>query len=671
MITRRHMLGGAAALGGLAASGALVPGWAQSAQRHAAGLPALTGPVIDLDIARRRVTIDGRARSATAVNGTLPGPLLRWREGEEVTLNVTNTLPDDSSIHWHGILIPFHMDGVPGVSFPGIRPGETFTYRFPVRQSGTYWYHSHSGLQEQTGVLGPIVIDPAGPDPVQADREYVLVLSDWTDMDPHHLFGLLKKHGHDLNFQKRTIADFLDDAGQNGLGPTIQDRAMWGRMRMMATDIADVTGAQYEYLINGHGPADNWTAVFNPGERVRLRIINASAMTLFNLRIPGVPMTVVQADGLNVRPVETDEFQIGVAETYDVIVAPPADRAVTFVAESIDRSGMARATIAPEAGMTAEVPPLRPRPLLTMKDMGMDMSGMEMPGMEMGRTDMTAPAGGMAMDHSAMGHDMGAAPMPDAGMGHGAMAGSGMAMDHSAMGHDMSAAPMVAGGMDHGAMDHSAMGHDMASPDIAAPTAPGGMATQRHDHPGGPGVANTAMSPTSRLHEPGVGLEDVPHRALSYAQLRALDPNPDTRPPGREVEIHLTSNMERYMWSLDGVRFSEVTAPIVFHEGERLRMTLVNDTMMPHPIHLHGMFFDVVVPDYDGEPGGARHLPRKHTVVVKPGEKLSVDITADEVGDWAFHCHLLYHMHAGMMQVVSVLPAGHAAAMQTETGEDA
>ena len=584
-LSRRRLLGGLAAAGGAAAASGLLPGWSAHARSLARTAPeALTGTNFNLSIGHQMLRIDGRRTHGYGVNGLVPAPLLRWREGDEVTLNVTNTLDEDTSIHWHGILLPFHMDGVPGVSFPGIAPGETFTYRFRLRQSGTYWYHSHSGLQEQAGLYGPLIVDPAGADPVAYDREHVIVLGDWTYQHPHRLFEHLKKNAHTLNFNARTVSDFFEDAREDGLGDTIADRAAWGRMRMTPTDLADVTGETYDYVINGRGPADNWTGLFRPGERVRLRIINAAAMTLFNIRIPGLPMTVVQADGQNVRPVETDEFQIGVAETYDVIVTPIEERAYTFMAETIDRSGYARATLAPREGMSAPVPELRPMPLLTMRDMG--------------------------MDHGAM--------------GHGEMSG----MDHGSMDH---------GGMDHGAMNHGGMDHGSM----------GGSTTDQIRR--GPGVANIAMAPSSRLHEPGLGLEDVPHRALAYDQLVSLEPNDDPRAPEREMTIHLTSNMERYMWSFDGVSFHEVTEPIVFHEGERLRMHLVNDTMMNHPIHLHGMFFELVN-------GNGLHNPRKHTVIVKPGEKLAIDITADEPGDWAFHCHLLYHMHAGMMQVVSVRP---------------
>ncbi|MDP3458464.1 MAG: copper resistance system multicopper oxidase [Hyphomonas sp.] len=580
MLTRRSLLRTAAAGGLFAASSALLPAWARSATAGNKGIFEISGNAFDLTVGHSAVEIGGRSGHAITINGTLPGPLIRFREGEKVTLKVNNTLDEDTSIHWHGLLVPFHMDGVPGVSFPGIKPKSTFTYEFEVPQSGTYWYHSHSGLQEQMGHYGPLIIDPAGDDPVQSDREYVLVLSDWSFEHPHKVFARLKKDAAVYNFQQRTAGDFLKDARENGLGATLADRASWGAMRMSPTDISDVTASVYTYLINGHATEDNWTAIFNSGERVRLRIINASAMTIFNFRIPGLPMTVVAADGLHVQPVETDEFQIGVAETYDVIVSPTRARRFALVAESIDRSGQVVATLAPEAGLVATAPLLRERPTLTHRDMGMDMASMD----------------------------------------HGSMAG----MDHSTM-----------PGMDHGAMDMAA------------------SVPQGHDHKMGVGVDNVAMVQVSRIDEPGLGLESVPHRALRYSQLRSLTPNPDTRAPGREMEIHLTGNMERYMWSFDGVKLSEVTGPIIFHEGERLRVTLVNDTMMTHPIHLHGMFFDLVVGDTD-------HKPRKHTVIVKPAERLSFDVTADHVGDWAFHCHLLFHMHAGMMQVVSVVPRNAA-----------
>ncbi|MBI2260888.1 MAG: copper resistance system multicopper oxidase [Caulobacterales bacterium] len=616
-LDRRVLLRGAVAGGGLAALQGLMPAWAQTGSPGLrADLPTLTGANIDLTIGQTPFTVNGRTGTATTINGVLPAPVLRLREGQTVRLAVTNQLDEDTSIHWHGILLPFQMDGVPGISFPGIRPRETFVYEFPVRQSGTFWYHSHSGLQEALGHYGPIVIDPAGVDPVAYDREHVLVLSDWSFMHPHEILDKLKKSPGYFNRQRTTLAGLLDGSDRMSL----EERRMWGQMRMDPRDILDVNGSTYTYLINGHGPQENWTGLFRPGERVRLRIINASAMSIFNIRIPGLPMTVVQADGENVRPVETDEFQISVAETYDVIVRPTEDRAYTIVSEAIDRSGLGRATLAPRLGMTAEVPPLREVPNLTMKDMGMgDMGGMA------------------GMDHGAMGAQPGAAM---AGMEHGATTGaSGGAMagmSHSAMG------PQSAGampGMDHGSM----AGMNMRDPENAPP-----------DMAVGVGVDAIAMAPANRMGERPTGLQNVPHRVLVYTDLVSLEPNKDQRPPSRMMEIHLTGNMERFMWGFDGRKFSELVEPIRFERNERVRVTLVNDTMMAHPIHLHGHFFELVT----GGPAG--HQPLKHTVNVPPGGKVSFDLTADNPGDWAFHCHMLMHMHAGMFNVVTVRPMAGA-----------
>ena len=572
--TRRAMLKGAVGLGGLAA----IPAWAR-AMPHGPirqGFDEVSGRVIDLAVGQGVIEVAGRSGHAFAVNGSVPGPLVRLKEGEAVRLNVTNTLDEDSSIHWHGLLLPFQFDGVPGVSFPGIRPGETFTYDLPpIRQTGTYWWHSHSGLQEQAGHYGPIVIEPAGPDPVQADRDYVLLLSEFSPLHPHTIMAKLKKGEEYFNRQKTS---WTDDYRLSG-----SDRRMWAGMRMMPTDIADVTGSTYTYLINGHAPEDSLEYLFSPGERVRLRIINGSAMSFFNIRIPGVRMSVVQADGKNVRPIEVDEFQIGTAETYDIVVEPTAE-AHTIVAEAMDRSGMAVATLTSRAGARAPVPSLRDPVLLTMTDMG---------------------HGGM--DHSGGGH--------------------------SNMGH----APST-GGMDHGSMKM----RDTSSvpPDVAL----------------GPGVDMVSANPADRMGDPGLGLDNVGHKVLTYRDLTALEPNDDPRKPSRHMQIHLTGNMERYMWSFDGRKFNAVAdQPIRFAYNERVRVKLVNDTMMAHPIHLHGHFFELV--------NGAdrMHQPQKHTVIVQPGGSATFDLTADEPGDWAFHCHLLYHMHAGMFQVVTVAsPDGEA-----------
>jgi CopA family copper-resistance protein len=582
---RRSLLLGAAAGGGLLGLQGLLPAWAQTGSAGLrADLPTLTGPNIDLTVGHSPFTVGGRTGHAVTINGVLPAPLLRLREGQNVRLSVANTLDEDTSIHWHGLLLPFQMDGVPGISFPGIKPRETFVYEFPIKQSGTFWYHSHSNLQEAMGHYGPIVIDPAGADPVAYDREHVLVLSDWSFMHPHEILDKLKKSPGYFNRQRTTLSGLI--SGEDRM--SLEERRMWGGMRMDPRDILDVNGSTYTYLINGHGPEENWTGLFRPGERVRLRIINASAMSIFNIRIPGLPMTVVQADGENVRPVETDEFQISVAETYDVIVRPTEDRAYTIVSEAIDRSGMGRATLAPRSGMTAEVPPLREVPNLTMRDMGMG----------------------------------------------GGMGGSMDGMDHAAMGH---AAPAGEAAMDHGAMD-------MRNPENAPP-----------DMAVGVGVDMIAMDPANRLGERPMGLEDVSHRVLVYTDLVSLAPNKDRRPPARTMEIHLTGNMERFMWGFDGRKFSELVEPIRFERNERVRVTLVNDTMMAHPIHLHGHFFELVT----GGPAG--HQPLKHTVNVAPGSKVTFDLTADAPGDWAFHCHMLMHMHAGMFNVVTVRPMDGAA----------
>lgn len=697
-LERRQFLR-AAALGGAGAGfAAAMPAWAQPVSRGIARpLPTVSGTDIALTIGQVAVKVDGKVSRAVGVNGTVPAPLVRLKEGQRVRLRVRNTLDEESSIHWHGLLVPFEMDGVPGVSFPGIMPRSTFDYEFEVPQNGTYWYHSHSAYQEEDGLYGPIVIDPAGPDPVAYDREHVLVLSDHTPLSGATIYKKLKQMGGGyFNHQRLTLSGLL--AGRD---LPAKERREWAKMRMDPADIADVTGSTYNFTVNGHGPFDNWTGLFRAGERVRLRIINAAAQTNFNVRIPDLPMTVVQADGQNVKPVTVDEFQIGVAETFDVIVTPQ-DRAYSFVSESIDRSGLGRATLAPREGMPAPVPPLRPRPLLTMKDMGMDMSGMA--GMDHGGMAMDGPnMPNVAVrrgvdpsaeqnasrnlwkltgwkeptDHGTLKAAAGAAAAAAmTGMGQGSMAG----MDHAAMGHSTagSAAAGSMAGMDHSAMghgaapaatppssgsmagmDHSAMGHGSAQ----AGTAQAGS-TQGMDHGSmsmrdfsnapqvdkNPGVQTISPMPTDRTGEPPQGLEGMDHRVLTYRDLVALTPNPDVRAPSRKLDIHLTGNMERYMWSFDGVKLSEPAEPIPFRHNERVRVTLINDTMMPHPIHLHGHFFELVT-------GHGAYGPRKHTVNVPPGGKMTFDVTADAIGDWAFHCHNLYHMTAGMMRVVTVRKA--------------
>ena len=532
-------------------------GWAAAAgSAGAADAGAvLSGTEFDLEIGALAVNFTGRPGMATAVNGRLPGPLLRWREGDAITLRVSNRLSNPSSIHWHGMILPADMDGVPGLSFNGIGPGETYVYRFRVNQSGTYWYHSHSRFQEQTGLYGPIVIEPRRGERHPADREHVVLLSEWTDLDPEHIYRTLKRQGNYFNFNRRTVGDFIDDVRKQGWKSASADRRTWGQMRMDPTDLADVSGHAYTYLMNGSTPAGNWTGLFRRGERVRLRIINGSSMSIFDVRIPGLKLTVVATDGQDVEPVTVDEFRIGTAEVYDVIVEPEDDRPYTIFAQSLDRTGYARGTLAPQPGMQAEVPSLDPRPLLTMMDMGMghDMVGMDMSGMDMSR---------------------------------------------------------------HAPVEY------------------------------GPNVDSVAVQPQNRLDDPGVGLRENGRRVLTYADLHTLGGPIDHREAGRDIELHLTGHMERFVWSFNGRKFSE-SAPLHFTYGERLRLVLVNDSMMNHPIHLHGMWGEV-----ESEKG--EFLVRKHTITVQPGQRLTYGVTADALGRWAYHCHLLYHMEAGMFREVHV-----------------
>lgn len=586
-ITRRTFLRYSASMAAIAGVSSILPGYALAEfGREKRDVLTPQGPdnVIDLTIGKMAHQIDGKRGEAIGINGMVPAPLIRLKEGQDVLLRVTNKLDEETSIHWHGILLPFQMDGVPGVSFDGIAPGETFEYRYPVRQSGTYWYHSHSGLQEQLGHYGPMIIDPAGKDPVEYDREYPVVLSDWTFEDPHNVLEKNVKMEGYYNYQRRDVGEFFNDVKKKGFGSTMKDYLSWGQMRMSATDLLDVTGATYTYLMNGHGPGSNWNALFKKGEKVRLRFINASAgTTAFDVRIPGMEMTVVQADGQNVEPVSIEEFRIGIAETYDVIVEPKEEKPFTIFAESLDRSGYARGTLAPREGMEAPIPDLRPRPKRSMRDMGMIMS--------MGDMDME---------------------------------GDGMEnMDH--------------GDMNHGDMDHNGMQMP------AMKETPVKHGPDKH----GPGAAAIAQNQFNRMGEPGIGLGNDGRNVLVYNDLKSLEPNIDKREPEREVELHLTGNMERYMWSFDGKQFHEVDGPIEFEHNERLRLTLVNDTMMEHPIHLHGMWMEM-------ENGNGIKNPRKHTLLLQPAQRISALVTPRDKGRWAFHCHILYHMERGMFRVVQV-----------------
>jgi CopA family copper-resistance protein len=567
--------------------------WAQA--RAPQPTRVLAGTEFDLTFAETLVDFTGSRRIAHTVNGSLPAPILRWKEGTTVTLRASNHLPaGDASIHWHGIVLPASMDGVPGLSFNGIKPGETYVYKFDVKQAGTYWYHSHSAFQEQLGLYGALIIDPREPEPFEYDREHVVLLSEWTDENPERVFAKLKKRPDYYNFHQRTVADFLRDARTKGFGATMAERGAWGRMRMNPTDLADVSGHTYTYLMNGTTPEGNWSGLFKPGERVRLRFINGSSMTYFDVRIPGLKMTVVAADGLNVHPVTVDEFRIAVAETFDVIVEPSGQDAFTIFAQSMDRTGYARGTLGVRAGLSAPVPEPDARPLLTMADMG---------------------HGGMGEDRRTMGAAAGPA---------------GQRAEDSHAGHTAS---------------------EPQKPATADPHAKhgiGGMEMQPHPptEDGNPLVDMQTMMPRSRLNDPGIGLRDNGRRVLTYADLRSLFADPDGREPGRTIELHLTGHMERFAWSFDGLKFSNAK-PIELTYGERLRIVVVNDTMMTHPIHLHGMWSDL-------ENDDGQFQVRKHTIDMPPGTRRSYRVRADALGRWAYHCHLLFHMEAGMFREVRV-----------------
>ncbi len=589
-LPRRHFVQGLVTGGVLLGLSSFAkPVWARAAAAGSSA-PVLTGTEFDLVVAESPVNFTGNPRMATTINGSIPAPTLRWREGDTVTIRVTNRLRVATSIHWHGILLPFQMDGVPGISYKGIAPGETFTYRFKVAQSGTYWYHSHSGFQEQTGMYGTIVIEPAGGEKIRADRDYVVQLSDWTDEDPTRVFSKLKMQSDYYNFNQPTAGDFLRDVSRNGFNAALDNRKMWNEMRMSPTDLADISAYTYTYLMNGTTPARNWTGLFRPGEKVRLRLVNGSAMTFFDVRIPGLKMTVVQSDGQDVEPVTVDEIRIGVAETYDVIVTP-MDDAYTLFAQSMDRTGFARGTLAVREGLSASVPALDKPEWLTMTDM------------------MGAMNGGMG------------------GMIHGEM--NGMSMGGMAMDHSQHAMPGMT-------MDGRKSG------EMAAPSS-----TVRHAKTEyGPSTDMRVDMPRMNLDDPGIGLRNNGRRVLTLADLHTIGGPLDQRGPGREIELHLTGNMERYTWSLDGLEFGKST-PVHFRHGERLRVILHNDTMMTHPMHLHGMWSELESPD-------GRFQARRHTIPVQPAQRISFLVNADAVGRWAWHCHLLYHMDAGMFREVVV-----------------
>ena len=587
-LSRRRFVTGFAAGSALIGAG-FTPSQALASSRIKQQTQTLSGNQFNLTYNPTPVNFTGKDRFATAINGSVPAPTLRMKEGDNVVLNVKNQLAEDTSIHWHGIILPSGQDGVPNVSdgFTGIKPGDTFTYKFQVKQSGTYWYHSHSGFQEPTGAYGAIIIDPIEPEPFRYDRDYVVLLSDWSDENPNNMYAKLKKMSDYYNFQERTIFDALNEVSEKGWDGFWKSRGMWNQMRMSDRDITDVTGYSYTYLMNGQTPEDNWTGLFKQGEKVRLRFINAAAMTFFDVRIPGLKMTVVSADGQHVQPFTVDEFRLGVAETYDVIVEPSSEQAYSIFAQSIDRSGFSCGSLTPNAAMKA-VPPAMDAPII----LGHGDMGMSMPGM--------------------------------AGMDHGGMS-------------DMSS------------MDHS--GHNMANMKLTPKYGSGragygsNRAIEHQSSEFGPHVDMRADAPQYRNDDPGIGLRNNGRRVLSYSDLKNLYKTPDPREPEREVDLHLTGNMSRYMWSMNGIKFADAE-PLKFKYGERLRINFINDTMMNHPMHLHGMWSDL-------ETGDPDYIPRKHTVIVQPGSKASYLVTADAMGGWAFHCHLFFHM-LGMFRKVEV-----------------
>ncbi|MBV6850007.1 copper resistance system multicopper oxidase [Xanthomonas euvesicatoria] len=577
-LSRRRFVQGLA-LGGVAAASGL---WRYDARAAAqATTPVLRGSSQSLQIGRLPVNFTGHTRSAITVNQSLPAPTLRWREGDTVGVRVRNALTDQpTSVHWHGLLLPANMDGVPGMSFDGIAPGQEYHYRFTLRQSGTYWYHSHSMFQEQAGLYGAIVIDPLTPPPYRHDREHVVLLSDWTDLDPAALFRRLKQMPSHDNYAQRTVGDFLRDARDDGLRATLADRGMWGRMRMTPTDLSDVNANTYTYLLNGVAPAGNWTGLFKPGEKVLLRFINGSSMTYFDIRIPGLRMTVVAADGQYVHPVSVDELRIAAAETFDVIVEPLGQDAFTLFAQDMGRTGFACGTLAVQHGLQAPIPAQDRRAILTMQDMGH----------------------GDGMHHA----------LPALHGAPGMLAAHGTHTMHS---HD------------------DAQAHDKAPHHSASET-------------GNPLIDMRSNATAPRLDDPGVGLRDNGRRVLCYADLHSVFEDPDGREPGRDIELHLTGHMEKFAWSFDGIAFASAQ-PLRLQYGERLRIVLVNDTMMQHPIHLHGMWSDL-------EDAHGNFQVRKHTIDMPPGTRRTYRVRADALGRWAYHCHLLYHMEAGMMREVRV-----------------
>jgi len=599
---RRRFVQGLIAGGVLAACPSIIYAASSLTTGNRGNVTELSGKVIDLVIGESLVNFTGVVRTATTINGSIPAPTLRLKEGDDVTIRVTNNLKVPSSIHWHGIILPYQMDGVPGISFKGIMPGETFVYKFKLQQSGTYWYHSHSGFQEMTGMYGALIIEPREQDIISADNEYVIQLSDWTDENPMDVFRKLKVQGDTYNFNQPTVPEFFDDVASSSVANALQRREMWNKMRMNPTDLADLSASTMTFLMNGSTPMANWRGLFKNGEKLRLRFINGSSNSFFDVRIPELKLTVVQADGQNIEPVTVDEFRFGPGETYDVIVEPKND-AYTIFAQSMDRSGYAKGTLSVDPSLDAPVPALDPVEWLTMTDMMGNMaSGGEhgsMPGMA-GMSDMS----GNAMDK-------------------GTMKQGGMAMDHSAM-----------------SMDHSM--HNMGGNPLAVPSNKVRHAKTEY----GASVDMRVVMPRTNLDDPGIGLRNNGRRVLTLADLRSLDGIADHQEPEAEIELHLTGNMERYSWSFDGLEFGKST-PVHMKHNQRLRVILQNDTMMTHPMHLHGMWSDL-------ENDQGEVMVRRHTIPVQPAQRISFLTTPHDVGRWAWHCHLLFHMDAGMFREVVV-----------------
>ena len=610
-----------------------------------------------LNINEQQVNITGQSLKRITVNGKFPAPLLEFEEGDDAVIHVHNSLKNqDTSLHWHGLLLPGLMDGVPGFNnFKGIAPNGDFVYRFKVKQNGTYWYHAHSKGQEQDGLYGALVIYPKGKVPVtpaeQTNRDYVVMLSDFHASSSQNIMNNLKKSADYYQNRRETLSDVWKQIKTQGVKATWQDRSMWNQMRMLKTDLSDVTG--YTFLMNGKTPEQNWTGAFKTGEKVRLRFINASAMSFFDVRIPHLKMTVVSADGQPVKPVAIDEFRIGTAETYDVIVEPKQAN-YQIEAESIDRSGFSIGTLHDENTAPVQhitMPQSRPRTLLTMQDMGMqhdsntsgdhaehqqvnhDMDMMDHSSHQMDMKHDMAMAADQPQDMSEMNHDM-------SKMSHEQM----MNMEQ-----DMSSMPE----MNH---DHAMMGmqHDM--PAMSEQSSNQTMTNMKHDMP------QSSAKKDEQVYGWANALTPVGQKALQYSDLQSLTPQTDTRAPERELEIRLGGNMERYIWTLNGKKFND-SKPLQVKYGERIRLKFINDSMMAHPMHLHGMFMQL---ENGQQP---ENLPNKHTLIVPPGQTVTALLTADALGEWAIHCHLLYHMSAGMMNklIVAQVQEGDSAKPQLQT----